>query len=57
MAHAYRKSDFDTSADTKRERALGAEESHSVGHGTPEYDDPFGNEEFADVRYRTLYWW
>jgi hypothetical protein len=23
----------------------------------PEYEDPFGNEEFADVKYRTLYWW
>lgn len=32
------------------------EKSHieSSGH---EYEDPFGNEEFAEVRYRTLYWW
>lgn len=57
MAQAYRKSDFDTSAESKRERALGAEENHSVGHGTPEYESPFGDEEFADVRYRTLHWW
>lgn len=55
MAHSYRKSDFDTSADSKQERALGAEENHSVAHA--EHEDPFGNEEFAEVRYRTLYWW
>lgn len=23
----------------------------------PTYDDPFGNEEFAEVQYRTLHWW
>ncbi|QKX53845.1 uncharacterized protein TRUGW13939_00925 [Talaromyces rugulosus] len=26
-------------------------------NSAPEYEDPFGNEEFADVKYRTLYWW
>jgi hypothetical protein len=23
----------------------------------PEYDEPFGNEEFAEVKYRTMAWW
>ena len=23
----------------------------------PIYDDPFGDEEFAEVKYRTLRWW
>ena len=23
----------------------------------PEEEDPFGNEEFAEVKYRTLGWW
>ncbi|KAL1967210.1 hypothetical protein VTN77DRAFT_3501 [Rasamsonia byssochlamydoides] len=23
----------------------------------PEYEDPFGNEEFAEVKYRTMEWW
>ena len=26
-------------------------------HGAPTYDDPFGDEEFAEVKYRTLRWW
>lgn len=24
---------------------------------TPPYEDPFGNEEFAEVKYRTMEWW
>lgn len=24
---------------------------------TPSYEDPFGNEEFAEVKYRTMEWW
>lgn len=24
---------------------------------TPVYEDPFGNEEFAEVKYKTLKWW
>lgn len=27
-------------------------------HDAPSYDDdPFGNEEFAEVKYKTLEWW
>ncbi|KAJ5126064.1 hypothetical protein N7526_008241 [Penicillium atrosanguineum] len=54
MAQSYQSPNFDTSADSKRERALGASENHGVSH---EYEDPFGDEEFAEVKYRTLYWW
>jgi hypothetical protein len=32
------------------------EKSH-VENPSHEYEDPFGNEEFAEVKYRTLYWW
>ncbi|KAB8233752.1 putative neutral amino acid permease [Aspergillus alliaceus] len=27
------------------------------GETPPTYDDPFGDEEFAEVKYRTLHWW
>lgn len=23
----------------------------------PQYDNPFGDEEYAEVKYRTLHWW
>lgn len=26
-------------------------------NGAPAYEDPFGDEEFAEVKYRTLAWW
>lgn len=25
--------------------------------GPPEYDNPFGDEELAEVKYRTMAWW
>lgn len=31
-------------------------EKQSVNN-VPTYQDPFGDEELADVRYRTLHWW
>lgn len=57
MAQPYQDPNFDAAANSKRERALGDKESHGVGHATPEYENPFGDEEFSEVKYRTLYWW
>ncbi|THC98559.1 hypothetical protein EYZ11_001989 [Aspergillus tanneri] len=34
------------------------QEKHQYQDPVPNYDDdPFGNEEFAEVKYRTLHWW
>ncbi|KAJ5954312.1 hypothetical protein N7501_008591 [Penicillium viridicatum] len=57
MAQPYQDPNFDAAANSKRERALGDKENHGVGHATPEYENPFGDEEFSEVKYRTLYWW
>ena len=43
------------SSEKKDPSALEADK-HQLG-AVPEYDDPFGNEEFAEVKYRTLAWW
>ena len=32
-------------------------EKHEHAENVPAYEDPFGNEEFAEVQYRTLRWW
>lgn len=57
MAQPYYDSIRGAPADTKRDQALDDEEKHRESHGPPEYGDPFGNEDFAEVRYRTLHWW
>ncbi|KAE8131727.1 transmembrane amino acid transporter protein-domain-containing protein [Aspergillus pseudotamarii] len=33
------------------------EKKNKNGETPPMYDDPFGDEEFAEVKYRTLRWW
>lgn len=46
----------------------GQEQKHTADHilastdekkedPTPVYEDAFGNEEFAEVKYKTLKWW
>lgn len=34
-----------------------SEKKDGNGETPPMYDDPFGDEEFAEVKYRTLRWW
>lgn len=41
----------------KRNHALDTERKPREAHEVPDYEDPFGDEEFAEVRYRTLHWW
>ena len=31
--------------------------SYESKHDAPPHDDPFGNEDFAEVKYKTLSWW
>lgn len=57
MAQPYQDSIRGVPANTKQEQASDAEEKHRKALQVPEYEDPFGNEEFAEVRYRTLHWW
>jgi hypothetical protein len=33
------------------------EKKQDHGGTSPTYEDPFGDEEFAEVKYRTLRWW
>lgn len=54
MEQTYQNPNLDISADSKKERALDAEKNHGVSH---EEENPFGDEEYAEVKYRTLYWW
>lgn len=42
--------------DEKKERPL-PEQQWEKYDTSPVYDDPFGNEENAEVQYKTLSWW
>lgn len=42
---------------SKQGEMLDLENKPREMHETPEYEDPFGSEEFAEVKYRTLRWW
>lgn len=56
MAHQY----SDPVGETRlreRDETIRKEEKGHLENPNPEYDDPFGSEEFAEVKYRTLTWW
>ncbi|PLB38855.1 putative neutral amino acid permease [Aspergillus candidus] len=36
---------------------IGRDEKYEYTDTAPEFEDPFGNEEFAEVKYRTMAWW
>lgn len=57
MAQPHQDSRGDVFEDSKRDRTLDTEGKPQSLHERPNYEDPFGNEEFAEVRYRTLRWW
>ena len=40
-------------SEEKKYNPYGEESKDAV----PAYEDPFGDEEFAEVKYRTLRWW
>ncbi|OQE26523.1 hypothetical protein PENSTE_c005G05787 [Penicillium steckii] len=41
----------------KRDDGLDATEKQHFERAPPDQDNPFGNEDYAEVKYRTLYWW
>lgn len=41
----------------KHDSGLDAAEKQHVERAPADYDNPFGNEDSAEVRYRTLHWW
>ncbi|KAJ5085062.1 hypothetical protein N7532_009833 [Penicillium argentinense] len=41
----------------KGDQGPGAAEKQYAEQAPDQYDNPFGNEDYAEVRYRTLYWW
>jgi hypothetical protein len=38
------------------DRVVKQDEKNDLGP-SPEYEDPFGDEELAEVKYRTMAWW
>ncbi|KAJ5354373.1 uncharacterized protein N7496_012806 [Penicillium cataractarum] len=56
MSQTYR-APIESARPGERDGIIKDEERSHVENSGPEYEDPFGNEEFAEVRYRTLYWW
>lgn len=47
-----------TDAPVDRSSELDREEKKELDRErTTDYDDPFGNEEFAEVKYKTMAWW
>jgi hypothetical protein len=56
MAQAYHEP-IDSARSRERDGIIKDEEKRHIENCSLEYEDPFGNEEFAEVRYRTLYWW
>lgn len=55
MSQPYHES-IEDSRSEKYDAGKSDTETQSV-ENVPMYHDPFGDEEFADVRYRTLLWW
>ncbi|KAJ5453935.1 uncharacterized protein N7458_004891 [Penicillium daleae] len=56
MVQAYHEP-IDSARSRERDGIIKDEEKRHIENCSLEYEDPFGNEEFAEVRYRTLYWW
>ncbi|KAJ5819986.1 hypothetical protein N7474_005577 [Penicillium riverlandense] len=55
---AYRYPDTSQPSEVNRQNSsLDTEEKHRSGNEVSHHEDPFGDEEFAQVRYRTLRWW
>ncbi|KAJ5875056.1 uncharacterized protein N7473_012403 [Penicillium subrubescens] len=56
MAQAYR-DPIESARLRERDGITKDEEKSHIENSGHQYEDPFGNEEFAEVKYRTLYWW
>ncbi|OKO90546.1 hypothetical protein PENSUB_13263 [Penicillium subrubescens] len=55
MAQAYR-DPIESARLRERDGITKDEEKSHIENSGHQYEDPFGNEEFAEVKYRTLYW-
>lgn len=56
MAQVYR-DPIENARSRERDGVTKDEEKAHIENSGHQYEDPFGNEEFAEVKYRTLYWW
>ncbi|GLI75959.1 hypothetical protein PoHVEF18_004225 [Penicillium ochrochloron] len=56
MAQAYR-DPIESARLRERDGITKDEEKSHIENSGHQYEDPFGNEESAEVKYRTLYWW
>lgn len=48
---------YSTPIDPIEDPPIGRDEKYEYTDTAPEFEDPFGNEEFAEVKYRTMAWW
>lgn len=57
MSETYRAPIQSDHSTTKYDDGLSAAEKQHIERAPAESDNPFGDEEYAEVRYRTLHWW
>lgn len=55
MAQPYREPVDDAHTDKEFPENLDAEKQNA--EIVPAYEEPFGDEEYAEIKYRTLRWW
>lgn len=56
MSQTYR-APVQSDQSKKYDDTPGAAEKQHIERVPAEHDNPFGDEEYAEVRYRTLHWW
>ncbi|KAJ5999667.1 hypothetical protein N7481_000076 [Penicillium waksmanii] len=56
MSQTYR-APIQSDQTTKYDDGLSAAEKQHIERAPAEQENPFGDEEYAEVRYRTLHWW